>query len=147
MNDARYSVFYKAFAAHANVQLAAVAELIKNRFGRELTEIRELDFDTEKGFGFGVEGEPELFVELILTDGEERGFDGVGLRLTCSPGLNGFIFDYVPEPGPSLEQLNFKLSELSASTQNKSSIAETIQQKWIDIEVDTARLFVGEVFK
>lgn len=138
MNDARYSVFYDDFAVQAKAYLKGLSELVKRRFGRELTEISEMYFDKEKGFGFGVAVAPELFVTLILTDGEVRGFDGIGLLMTCSPRLDGVLSEYVPGTISTFGD-DFRLAEIKKAFgmlgMDMSTTAERIQQNWLDIEV------------
>lgn len=139
MNDATYAPLYAAFAEPAKNHLVALSDLIRKRFGRELTDVKEIDHDSEKGFCFGAEDSPDLFVELILTDGDERGFEGVGLLLTCTPLGDGVVwspFNYSESVGTqTAEGVVERLQLLDGLT---SSLAETIQQKWIDFEVEAA---------
>lgn len=135
MNNTQYQPFFDKFTPLAKQNLEQLAALMARRFDWKLTPIEPVDHDVERGFGFAVEGEPMLFVELLLKDGDEHGYEGVGLMLSCSDRPAGSVW----APGNNTEdvgtleseELERRLADFDCST-----IAESIQQEWLDVQVE-----------
>jgi hypothetical protein len=135
MNNAQYQPYFDTFAPLAKQKLDQLGQLLVSRFGWELTPIEPVDHDVERGFGFAVVDDPLLFVELLLKDGDEHGYEGVSLMLSCSDRPAGSVWapgNYTPSVGTlDSGELVRRLSDFDGS-----SICEAIHQEWVDVQVD-----------
>ena len=135
MNNTQYQPFFDTFSPLAMQNLEQLAAVLAQRFDWKLTPIELVDHDAERGFGFAVVDDPSLYVELLLTDGDDRGFEGLGLLLSCSDRPAGTVWapgNYTEDVGTlDHEELAQRLNDFDVS-----SICEAIQQEWVDVQVD-----------
>lgn len=96
MNNQQYIRFELAFLPPATAKLRAIKQILHDVFRVETTPVDTVDHDDERGLGMGLvsqcEGAHEAFIEMMLTDGGERGYDGCGVLLSCSPRSSGLVY-------------------------------------------------------
>jgi len=133
MRNEEYEVFERPFREAARPILEALrASLISKGLG-PLSQIEILDFDIDRGLGFGSEDPDKAghFVHLVLADGEDRGYDGVGLLMTCSTYLSGQIWapgNYSHQVGTTSEAE--LLARLGRLADGLSDYAITVEREW-----------------
>ncbi|WP_371436344.1 hypothetical protein [Polaromonas sp.] len=140
MDNATYDPLFAAFAVPARERLTELAGLLTARFGHEFTPVEEVDHDIERGMCFARKEDPTLFVELMLTDGDERGFEGAGLLMTCSTRLSGLVwvpFNFSEKVGTN-DPVEIK-RRLDVLGTEMSVIAEHIQVEWLEIETEATQ--------
>lgn len=134
MNPEQYKPFFDAFEPAAKNKLTELAGILSRQYGRVVTDVELIDHDVDQGFGFMVNNNRQLFVELMLTDGDEYGFEGVGLILTCSVMGTGQVWapdNYTPLVGTTDHQV---ICDRLAAMDVKQ-VACSIQDEWISVEV------------
>lgn len=137
MNSAQYQPFWKAFESEARPVLERLClEITRCHPKMWLSAIEVVDHDVERGLGFRViwpgSNETPLadgYVEFMLADGDECGFDGVGVRLECSPMLSGVVYqpyNYTDQVGSRcLEELRRRVQALPISV-----VAQRVLCEW-----------------
>jgi hypothetical protein len=129
MRNEEYEDFERPFREAARPILEA---LISKGLG-PLSEIEVLDFDIDRGLGFASEDPDKtgLFVHLVLADGEDRGYEGVGLLMTCSIFPNGQIWapgNYSMQVGAiTVDDLIARLGRLANGVQD---YAIAVEREW-----------------
>ena len=129
MTDSQYLAFEVAFREAALPRLQALRALLLDNGAADLSEIEGIDHDVSRGLGFVSQGNPHRFVELMLEDGGEHGFEGVSVVMNCSISLSGQIwapFNFTEEVGisdPSGIEQRMALLEVS-------SVADAIRAEW-----------------
>lgn len=136
MQEAQYREFEAVFEPLARARLnelsVALAMETRNGFG----PIEVLDLDHSRGLCFAeidAGGEP-AYVELILSDGDEYGFEGVGLILNCSIFASGQVW----APGNFTEDVGtLDKDELARRLQAMpvADVAERIRCEWARIRL------------
>lgn len=86
MHDSLYSQYEAVFLPLAHAKLAELAAELASETGNGFTPIEVLDLGNERGLTFTEldsqgKGTEPFFVKLILAEGDERGYEGVGLIL------------------------------------------------------------------
>lgn len=84
MDNAQYSVFEGVFQKHARPLLERLRQDLLAMGFADLTQVELVDHDFCRGLGFSCEANPDRYVEFMLEDGHEYGFEGVGLTMSCS---------------------------------------------------------------
>jgi hypothetical protein len=137
MNSAQYQPYWKAFECEARPVLERLClEIMRSHPKMWLSAIDVVDHDVERGLGFRVvwPGSSEAaladgYVEFMLADGDESGFDGVGVRLECSPMLSGVVYqpyNYTDQVGTRcLEELRRRIQALPIS-----AVAQRVLCEW-----------------
>lgn len=93
MTNDEYLPFEEAFLLAAHPRLVALRAALVDAGIADLVELEVVDHDVSRGLGFQSASKPnEFFVELMLEDGSEHGFDGVSLVLNCSTMASGQIW-------------------------------------------------------
>ncbi len=81
MNSALYDSYWRVFEAAAKPRLEAVRSRVQRYYGIACEAVEPVDYDEERGLAFTLKLRPEskdgdnnVFVELVLNDGDEAGF-------------------------------------------------------------------------
>lgn len=92
MTNDEYLVFENPFRELAMPLLEQLRKtLIEAGYG-DLDPVEVVDKDISRGLGFQSPTEPDLFVELMLEDGGEHGYEGVGLNMLASIWGDGVVW-------------------------------------------------------
>jgi len=131
MHNDQYSEFEAVFLPLARGKLAELAAELVNDVANGFAPIEVLDQDVQRGLSI-TEWDPAAdpsFIDLILTDGDEYGFEGVGLVLNCSVFASGQVWapgNYTEDVGTlDKEELARRLLSLPVS-----QVADQIRQEW-----------------
>lgn len=94
MNEKQYRTLEEVFEPLARARLSELAIALADEVAAGFTEIGRVDLDHSRGVGFSAADSTNgaHYVELILTDGDEYGFEGVGLILNCSTFASGQVW-------------------------------------------------------
>lgn len=130
MNNEQYSIFEQPFRAAVTPLLEQLqARLIEMGFG-PFTKVDVIDLDECRGLGFELIADSTKYVELMLTDGDVHGFEGVGLKLDCSIFACGQVWS----PGNYTEDVGMHTPEAVVERLNTQfsveDIAQLIEQEW-----------------
>ena len=94
------------------------------------TEVEEIDRDIERGLGFSCTDNPDQFVDLMLTDNDTHGAEGVGLILTCSVYGSGQVW----APGNFTEDFAMtsadEVLERLSTQFEPGEIADRVSREW-----------------
>lgn len=103
MTNEEYERFEAPFRELAMPVLEELRKVLheSGEFG-QMTPVAVVDHDVSRGLGFSAEDDPELFVDLMLMDGAEYGYEGVGLMMTASTAGGGVIWS----PGNFTDEVN-----------------------------------------
>lgn len=133
MRNEEYEDFERPFREAARPILEALREALISKGLGPLSEIEVLDFDIDRGLGFASEDPDKTghFVHLVLADGEDRGYEGVGLLMTCSIFPNGQIWapgNYSMQVGAiTVDDLIARLGRLANGVQD---YAIAVEREW-----------------
>jgi hypothetical protein len=117
MNNAEYEKYEAVFRPLAiEIMTQIRAMLTANGFNFHPVEV--VDHDVDRGIWFVETGaQPPRAVQLMLIDGEELGFEGVGLKLDCSDKSSGVIwkpYNFTEQVGTTdLAELKCRLLSLN----------------------------------
>lgn len=132
-NDA-YEVFEKPFLEVARSLMEQLRQRLIEMGQGPFTEVDLVDHDASRGLGFlevdQADPQQAFAVELILNDGDELGFQGVGLVLNCSQYPSGQVWapgNYTPEVGMTDPQ---EVVERMNTMFDVNSIAQGIVHEW-----------------
>lgn len=92
MNNRQYKVFEAPFLAVARPLMEQLRSALQERGFEALSEIVTVDHDVSRGIGFVDTTDDDLYVELMLEDGDAHGYDGVAPVLNCSVFLSGQVW-------------------------------------------------------
>jgi len=92
MNNSQYKAFEAVFEEVARPLLERVRSSLAAHGYDCLSEIVPVDHDVSRGIGFLHTSDDDLYVELMLEDGDAHGFEGVAPLLTCSIFLSGQVW-------------------------------------------------------
>lgn len=134
MNNDAYEVLEKPFLEVARPLMEQLRQRLIAMGQGPFTEVDVVDHDVSRGLGFQEvdqsSSQHPLDVELILNDGDELGYEGVGLVLTCSEYLSGQIWapgNFTPEVGMTDPQA---VVERMSTLFDVNAIAQGIVQEW-----------------
>lgn len=138
-NDA-YEVFEKPFLEVARPLMEQLRQRLLVMGQGPFTEVDLIDHDVSRGLGFQEvdqsSSQHALDLELILNDGDELGYEGVGLVLNCSEYLSGQVWapgNYTPEVGMTDPQA---VVERLSTMFDVNTIAQDVVQEWERIRSD-----------
>lgn len=141
MNAEQYEPYFTHFTPLAKAWLTELKAALAAETGLQMGEIELVDHDVDQGWGFNVPDKPHLYVELMLTDGDEHGFGGVGLQAECSTRLLGLIwapYTWTDCGGTTdFAELTEKLAPANTPLRH---LASTIWREWQNTEVEIAQL-------
>lgn len=131
MNDLQYREYESVFEPLAREKLLQLAQALAGDVPGGFGPVETVDMDNERGLGLtqtDATGDP-LWINLMLTDGDEYGFEGVGLVLTCSVYASGQVWapaNYTPAVG-TLDKVELarRVAEMPVA-----DVAERIRQEW-----------------
>lgn len=130
MDNATYSLFEAPFRDAARPLLEQLRDALVARGLGPFAEVLEIDRDNERGLGFNSLEDPDQFVDLMLTDHELQGAEGVGLVLTCSIYGSGQVW----APGNFTDGFSMaSVEEVLDRLRNNfgpGEIADRIAQEW-----------------
>jgi len=135
MTNEEYLPFEVAFQATARPLLEALRQKLTEQGAGPFTEIDVVDKDVSRGLGFDPAGggspdEFTPFVELMLEDGGEHGYEGVGLVMNCSIYFSGQVwapFNYTESVGMSTPE---QVVERILQEFDPSEIAISCLKEW-----------------
>ncbi|MDO9099706.1 MAG: hypothetical protein Q7V53_03030 [Caldisericota bacterium] len=84
MNNDQYTAFETPFRATARPLIERLRELLTEMGHGPFNDVAVVDLDVDRGLGFEAVDDPEQYVQLMLLDGDEYGYEGVALNMTCS---------------------------------------------------------------
>ncbi len=128
-NDA-YTQIETPFREAAKPLMAQLRTELLTRGSGPFSEVEEIDRDIERGLGFSCTDNPDQFVDLMLTDNDSHGAEGVGLILTCSVYGSGQVW----APGNFTEDFAMtsaeEVLERLSHHFDSSEIADRISREW-----------------
>lgn len=129
MNNAEYEVFEVPFREAARPLLEQLRQRLTDAGRGPFTEVDIVDKDVDRGLGFdSVENPEKEFVELMLHDGAESGYEGVGLSMSCSSYALGQVWapgNYTTDVGATtVEELIDRLKSLDVGAATESILSE-----------------------
>lgn len=130
MENAEYISFETPFREAARPLMQQLRDALTARGLGPFTEIEVVDQDIARGLGFNCSADPEQFVDLMLTDNDTHGDEGVGLILTCSTYASGQVWapgNYTDEfalthPDQVVERLSMQF--------DPAEIADRVASEW-----------------
>lgn len=141
MNNKQYIRFELPFLPPATAKLQAIKQILHDVYRIETTPVDTVDHDGERGLGMGLvsqgEGAHEAFIEMMLADGDDRGYDGCGVLLSCSPRGSGLVYapyswtDQVGTTDP--QEIARRVQDLDVV-----SVSNAIVREWTDLGLITA---------
>ncbi len=130
MTNDEYLPFEAAFRLAATPRLEILREHLAQAFGKTMGPIEIVDHDVSRGLGFQALDDGECFVELMLEDGAEHGFEGVGLNMTCSTLDSGVVWC----PGIYTENVGItdpaEIERIFLDAFNARGISSAIATQW-----------------
>lgn len=142
MNDAQYTRFEEPFREVARPLMEKLREVLAEMGKGPFTDVAVVDLDVDRGLGFESEDDPDIFVQLMLVDGDEHGYDGVGLNMTCSIMAGGQVWcpgNYTSSVGSrTVEELVERLASF-----DPGEVALAISSHWADRQAGREYQFEG----
>jgi len=128
-ND-EYELFEKPFRELAMPLMERLRQTLieAGSFG-DMDPVEVVDKDISRGLGFQSKDEPDLFVELMLEDGDAHGYEGVGLNMCASIWADGVVWS----PGNYTEDVSITAEEelkLRFEEVDLGSLALLVMQAW-----------------
>lgn len=139
MDNAAYTPFEEAFREAATPLLEQLKEALGQRGFGPFSKIEIIDRDIERGLGFQGISNSDHFVDLMLTDGDVHGFEGVSLMLACSVFGSGCVWapeNYTERVGMTTTTA---VTERLHTHFDASEIADRVGQEWRAREADAAK--------
>ncbi len=140
MHNDQYCEFEAVFLPLARGKLAELAAELVNDVANGFAPIEVLDQDVQRGLSI-TEWDPAAepaFIDLILTDGDEYGYEGVGLILNCSVFASGQVWapgNYTEDVGTlDKDELARRLQSLPVA-----EVAGHIRQEWARVRESSDR--------
>lgn len=130
MTNDEYVVFEKPFLELARPLMERLRQTLTDAgtYG-EMDLVEVVDKDVARGLSFQSKEEPDLFVELMLEDGGEHGYEGVGIHMCASIFADGVIW----APGNFSEDVSItETDELARrfADVDSASLALLASQAW-----------------
>lgn len=108
MTNDEYVVFEKPFRELAMPLMERLRQTLieAGSFG-DMDPVDVVDKDISRGLGFQSKDVPDFFVDLMLEDGAEHGYEGVGLIMSASIWSDGVVWS----PGNYTEDVSITSDE------------------------------------
>lgn len=145
MKPKQYMAFEIRFLPPATAKLKAIRQILNDVYRVKTTKIDIVDHDDERGIGFGLKSSGdetdsanafEAQVELILKDGDEHGYAGCGVMMTCSSYGSGIVYapyNYTEQVGTTdPREIARRVLDLDVVAASAS-----IMQEWLRLGVVT----------
>lgn len=144
MKEAQYREFEAVFQPLARAKLQELVQALQGEVPDGFGPIELLDHDVQRGLivcGQGRQEDPP-YIELVLTDGDEYGFEGVGLVLNCSLFATGQVW----APGNFSKDVGtLDTKELASRLQAMpvAEVADRIRQEWARVQRESKLIAQG----
>ena len=145
MKDKEYTRYEIRFLPPATAKLKAIKQILSDVYRVKTTRLDIVDHDDERGIGFGLKSSGdetesanafEAQVELILKDGDEHGYAGCGVMMTCSSYGSGIVYapyNYTKHVGATdPHEIGRRVLDLDVVAASAS-----IMQEWLRLGVVT----------
>ena len=136
MTNTEYEKYEAVFAPIARRKLGELRNTLST-FWKDVGVVEVIDRDVERGLGFVLGNGDDRAVELMLNDGDENGYEGVGLHMTASSYAVGVVWapcNFTAQVGTTdLAELQARLESMDVR-----DIAQRVNQEWLRIaELET----------
>ncbi|MDZ4130904.1 MAG: hypothetical protein U1E02_43045 [Hydrogenophaga sp.] len=120
MTNDEYLGFEGPFRELAKPLMEQLRKTLSEAGYGEMEPVEVVDKDISRGLGFQSTTQPDLFVELMLEDGGEHGYEGVGLYMIASIWGDGVVWspgNYTEDVAiTSVEELRQRFDEVDVGS-------------------------------